>query len=214
MVEGRIRFELPDDHFETVTGDSLSFHVPRYCSMAFEENSIQVVSGYCRVKQTVDPNGVVTVESEIDASTHAGARLRESSRDYDPPLDEELNAPPAPIELFGRVEGTLHVEVSYRDWFDKDEVFMPQKWGMSVDGRSSNRDGLLSGVWSAHDFEFVFADEECTAAWNHYFEVRSWRSGRSLIVSVDVRNWVTGGPPLVQRTLIRANGQRRRLRDG
>lgn len=113
MVEGRIRFELPEDHFETVTGDSLSFHVPRYCSMAFEENSIQVVSGYCRVKQTVDPSGVVTVESEIDASTHAGARLRESSRDYNPPLDDELTIPPAPIELFGRVEGTLHVEVSY-----------------------------------------------------------------------------------------------------
>jgi hypothetical protein len=213
MVEGRVRFESPSDQFETVVGDSLAFHVPRYCSMAFEENSIQVVSGYCRVKQTVDVRGVVTVESEIDASTHVGASLRESSRDYEPPFDEEFIAPPAPIELFGRVEGTLRVEVSYRDWFDKDEVFMPQKWGMCVDGRPSNRDGLLSGVWTAHEFEFVFASEECTAAWNHYFEVRSWRSGRSLIVSVDIRNWATGRPPPVQRTHIRANGQRRRLRD-
>lgn len=201
--------------YEAFAGRSVALHLPRYCSLRFEERSVEVVAGYSRLCQSVSAEGVTTVSCEVVADARLGARLLQSSREYGAVIfNEEGEAirQSIPIELFGRVEGELFVEVQYRNWFEVEDRSLPTSWGIEVDGASAVREGMLTGAWLDPEFEFVQGDWWRFNAWTPYFSFDSERRGQSLVVSISLRNWAEDRPAPVHRTLIRAKGQRRRER--
>lgn len=212
MIQGKLRFKTTSNQYETFQGGAVALHVPRYCSLRLGPRSIELVAGDTRLRQVLGEDGVTTVECDVGADARRGATLLQSSREYGDVFfnerDEEYREA-IPVELFGRVEGELYVEVRYRDWFDAEDVSLPTVWAMEIDGRSEVREGLLSGAWLGPEFEFVLGDAWRFNAWTPYFCFDSERRGQSLVVSVSLRNWAPERPAPRLLAMIRAKGQRR-----